>query len=104
MRISDWSSDVCSSDLLHVAPGHAIDGEAGADRGDPGAVGLDHERPAAVLGDVEQRLAAQQAHAADAFVEVDVDFRIRIPGHRSEERRVGKEGVINCRYRWWPYQ
>src|SRR3546814_3848477 len=44
MRISDWSSDVCSSDL--------------------------------------QRLATQQAHAADAFVEVDVDLGIRIQGHR----------------------
>src|SRR3546814_11663215 len=22
---------------------------------------------------------------------------------RSEERRVGKEGVRTCRYRWWPY-
>src|SRR3546814_11912669 len=22
---------------------------------------------------------------------------------RSEERRVGKEGVSTCRYRWWPY-
>src|SRR3546814_17114497 len=23
--------------------------------------------------------------------------------NRSEERRVGKEGVSKCRYRWWPY-
>src|SRR3546814_10891844 len=50
---------------LFRSPGNAIDGEAGADRGDPGAVGLDHERPAAVLGDVKQRLATQQAHVAD---------------------------------------
>src|SRR3546814_12923536 len=30
----------------------------------------------------------------------------RDPGHawRSEERRVGKECVSTCRYRWWPYQ
>src|SRR3546814_20325287 len=25
------------------------------------------------------------------------------PLHRSEERRVGKEGVSTCRSRWWPY-
>src|SRR3546814_18589364 len=24
-------------------------------------------------------------------------------GERSEERRVGKECVSTCRYRWWPY-
>src|SRR3546814_18036233 len=24
-------------------------------------------------------------------------------GLRSEERRVGKEGVSTCRYPWWPY-
>src|SRR3546814_14736484 len=26
-----------------------------------------------------------------------------LPGHRSEERRVGKESVRTCRYRWLPY-
>src|SRR3546814_13464539 len=25
------------------------------------------------------------------------------PAQRSEERRVGKECVSTCRYRWWPY-
>src|SRR3546814_18034555 len=40
-------------------------------------------------------------------VEVDQDsdrektFRMAVP--RSEERRVGKECVSQCRYRWWPY-
>src|SRR3546814_19311314 len=28
---------------------------------------------------------------------------IHLHGHRSEERRVGKEGVSTCRYRWSPY-
>src|SRR3546814_4236655 len=28
MRISDWSSDVCSSDLLHVALGRLVEGRA----------------------------------------------------------------------------
>src|SRR3546814_6684270 len=44
MRISDWSSDVCSSDLEHVrlAAEIADDGRAGRDRivdDDPGAAG-----------------------------------------------------------------
>src|SRR3546814_15059075 len=31
-----------------------------------------------------------------------LDFQVR--GQRSEERRVGKEGVRTCRSRWSPYQ
>src|SRR3546814_8163929 len=39
MRISDWSSDVCSSDLLHGDPG--AEGKAGdPDRGGIRVVGL----------------------------------------------------------------
>src|SRR3546814_11629088 len=37
MRISDWSSDVCSSDLLDVRLGQLVD-EARGDGGGPGAV------------------------------------------------------------------
>src|SRR3546814_1727107 len=29
--------------------------------------------------------------------------RFHVVGRRSEERRVGKEGVSTCRYRWAPY-
>src|SRR3546814_16066265 len=110
MRISDWSSDVCSSDLLF-----------------PEA----HE-PAALraLADHDLRLlwrAASQAagsvarhDAADASLSVfeaagrrgilhpqDVlDMpRILLAGRRfrSEARRVGKEGGITCSSRWWTY-
>src|SRR3546814_9278231 len=71
MRISDWSSDVCSSDLQ--VPAHVADGllilrcvrEAGPDR--------------LVLTD-KGRLALRM--------------------ERSEERRVGKECVSTCRSRW----
>src|SRR3546814_11944226 len=46
----------------------------------------------------------------DAFREHD-DRRVgdaflqdrKIVEHRAEERRVGKERVRKCRYRWWPY-
>src|SRR3546814_3647682 len=73
MRISDWSSDVCSSDLHRL-------------RRRRGGVALLHHHPADVLG---HRLAAL-VHAAGAQVD------------RSEERRVGKECVRTCRSRWLP--
>src|SRR3546814_11163902 len=31
MRISDWSSDVCSSDLVDAVGGHAVAGQLGVD-------------------------------------------------------------------------
>src|SRR3546814_4527708 len=36
MRISDWSSDVCSSDLVDVAPRHTFEAHAGNDAGNTG--------------------------------------------------------------------
>src|SRR3546814_10481731 len=89
MRISDWSSDVCSSDLLrcpgifhethgqelavrHLAAFPMVDQPAGGGRADR------HRAGGAAAG-----LCA-------------------VPG-RSEERRVGKECVSTCRSRWSPY-
>src|SRR3546814_6929765 len=74
MRISDWSSDVCSSDL-RLAVGNAF--EAGK-AGGVDAVGGEH--CAGRLG----ALGGQD------------------PVVRSEERRVGKECVSTCRSRWSP--
>src|SRR3546814_4503900 len=68
MRISDWSSDVCSSDLADDEVRRHLAGERCADlfhlRLDDGVAGLPHQRPAAGSGNaVEQRLAA--LHVAD---------------------------------------
>src|SRR3546814_8476671 len=73
MRISDWSSDVCSSDL------------AAALRGLPDREGADRAR-----GD--RRLS----RTGPATLRI-------CPAVRSEERRVGKECVSTCRSRWSPY-
>src|SRR3546814_3033766 len=75
MRISDWSSDVCSSDLLE--PGVAE--PAGDGFGQVGGV-AEHR----LVGD--ERLWGSSGHDG-----------------RSEERRVGKECVSTCRSRWSPY-
>src|SRR3546814_18059856 len=100
MRISDWSSDVCSSDL-----GRPAARGAGADRaGDRPAV--DHPRRGRPDqgddpigrpggsdggdGNAARPPVARPARRADAL-------------GRSEERRVGKECVSTCRSRWSPY-
>src|SRR3546814_12222647 len=103
MRISDWSSDVCSSDLiLRIA-------ERGDFRGDLGAFGIGL-RPAALeitgLGvDLADREA--DAHVPTRRFEVPPRGRasLGVVGveQRSEERRVGKECVSPCRSRWSPY-
>src|SRR3546814_1882330 len=91
MRISDWSSDVCSSDLpiaghrianhrpiarleyvQRQAPARIDQGSREREHGDPGG-------------------KVQALHCGCSFV------------RRSEERRVGKECVSTCRSRWSPY-
>src|SRR3546814_8776272 len=78
MRISDWSSDVCSSDLLTLM------GEMGASA-TPAIYYLDDE------GRLQQHQGAPRPDALNSIM------------GRSEERRVGKECVSTCRSRWSPY-
>src|SRR3546814_12928139 len=98
MRISDWSSDVCSSDLgSHLEhclaeQAHQVDGALG-----------ELDAPAALQ---QVRAAARlDEHIVAAEQPVGGDLGARIPGQldRSEERRVGKECVSTCRSRWSPY-
>src|SRR3546814_5721576 len=75
MRISDWSSDVCSSDLpprLPPAPSPPGSGPAAA---------------GSACGRSRGRTGPARRWEPD----------------RSEERRVGKECVSTCRSRWSPY-
>src|SRR3546814_11556673 len=113
MRISDWSSDVCSSDLQTTtiradlvgeddaaeiafvkAPELELEvDEADADRGE-------HARHEVVdadrhVLDVVKLVLAAPVEAGDMLLG---DERVR-----SEERRVGKEWGSTCRSRWSPY-
>src|SRR3546814_11171262 len=93
MRISDWSSDVCSSDLArsHDRAG----GRAGCDRSVDAEIYLSRRLFA---GAVRSRAAHRTKLA--------VGHRYRgaaAPLCRSEERRVGKECVMTWRSRWSPY-
>src|SRR3546814_12313398 len=126
MRISDWSSDLCSSDLL-TAPFEAIfartprcdelatwrkdrndNEQRGGGCSDPGTMAVG--RNAGPVGhSVPSTLARWLFHrAGDRPAIVPVADRAahaeRGPqAHRSEERRVGKEGVSTGRSRWSPY-
>src|SRR3546814_18578894 len=106
MRSSDWSSDVCSSDL----------------KGNPMAAHLKHRdritpalfdrwlglwnmttsevmppKAAAILQEKAARIA--QSLSLGLFFRIDTDLP---PRNRSEERRVGKECVRKFKARWSP--
>src|SRR3546814_12692168 len=96
MRISDWSSDVCSSDLLDLARlGHA--GQAAGQLGDHAVF------VAAQLVQVDLGLAETDAVRGQGARLVDDGGVVQQGLGRSEERRVGKECVSTCRSRWSPY-
>src|SRR3546814_5565159 len=96
MRISDWSSDVCSSDLS--------------------------TKPALVMTTRQTKLHSEQVLSEGLKVITVTDQRwdrcdiksvsllpnilgkqAAVEAGRSEERRVGKECVSTCRSRWSPY-
>src|SRR3546814_17103349 len=101
MRISDWSSDVCSSDLkqqqqlekgtdiLVATPGRLLDLIARR------AIGLTTVRYL-VLDEADQMLDLGFIHDLRKISKM-------VPKKRSEERRVGKACVSTCRSRWSPY-
>src|SRR3546814_18423632 len=104
MRISDWSSDVCSSDLFEtgcpaiqqmyvygnsarsfllaviVPDKKVVETRLGANP--------DESELRALIREEMRATAAQDGLRA-----------VEVP--RSEERRVGNEGVSTCRFRWW---
>src|SRR3546814_4114041 len=86
MRISDWSSDVCSSDLHMVIP--LFVGRSKSIKA----------LEAAMEGGKSIMLVAQKNASKDEPTADD-----REGDGRSEERRVGKECVSTCRSRWSPY-
>src|SRR3546814_12969675 len=102
MRISDWSSDVCSSDL--EVSGTAIETLAWGERGKPGLLFLhgngghaDWWRFIAPFFASDWRVGAISWSGMGRS-----GWRKSYPP-RSEERRVGKACVSTCRSRWSPY-
>src|SRR3546814_15450874 len=108
MRISDWSSDVCSSDLAVLADRqafHIVDIDWRNEFGQPlhensrfAVAARDDTRPLDPRRDaVHQRIAPEQQQKT--AIEL---IRIGWP-ERFEERRVGQECVSTCCYRWSLY-
>src|SRR3546814_11366655 len=113
MRISDWSSDVCSSDLLGAQLAkdyactscHALDDSRLVG---PGWGGLHGSRVSLVDGSA---VTADDAFLRESILEPDARVAAgyaagtmpSYAGQRSEERRVGTECVSKCRSRRSPY-
>src|SRR3546814_21086588 len=97
MRISDWSSDVCSSDL-RASPRIRKQRTGGGKRMKYRAgIVLAAAMTVSACGINSVPTAEENVNARWADVQADYQRR------RSEERRVGKECVSTCRYRWSPY-
>src|SRR3546814_7593995 len=97
VRISDWSSDVCSSDLRSSVFGDAMIGVRLGPRDGHGMLA------GASLG-VQGPGAGEDVCNPVPSDPCPSDFpSFYSVGGRSEERRVGKECVSTCRSRWAPY-
>src|SRR3546814_5561931 len=100
MRISDWSSDVCSSDLFReLRRKHHL----GSDPHDPWTnilAGTAYIREMYDLYGAPGFLAAY--NCGPGCYGDHLAGRRGLPGERSEERRVGKECVSTCRSRVSP--
>src|SRR3546814_19740935 len=102
MRISDWSSDVCSSDLWRA---ETPDDFVFAIKGSRYITHLKR------LREIETPLANFFASGllllgrklGPILWQFPPNFRFDEATMRSEERRVGKECVSTCRSRWSPY-
>src|SRR3546814_19590065 len=105
MRSSDWSSDVCSSDLkvfedAMVQRFLPLMAENSSERFKIGTVTPHSEKEVLIDSRIDRngvepyRVAWRVREADGAFKILDI---------RSEERRVGKECVSTCRSRWSPY-
>src|SRR3546814_4026350 len=86
MRISDWSSDVCSSDL-----GASI-------RWSSCNIFSTQDHAAAAIAAAGTPVFAWKGETEEEYWQC-----VEQTLERSEERRVGKECVSTCRSRWSPY-
>src|SRR3546814_12988123 len=98
MRISDWSSDVCSSDLQGVFNTPLSDSARFR-------IAVDHQSRDGYLNNVSgigpRDYNDVNYDAVRASLVLDLGANVE-NYTRSEERRVGKECVSTCRSRWSP--
>src|SRR3546814_5174375 len=102
MRISDWSSDVCSYDLVAAAlPSKQDILKYVAEN--PGKVGKREIARAFNIGPDDRLALKKLLRELKTDGEISQGHGKRMAPKRSEERRVGKECVRTCRPRGSPY-
>src|SRR3546814_11543404 len=104
MRISDWSSDVCSSDLAYLANASVYTVVPGLRH-----PGLRHLRRDVAMAPGRESHTCAASECRGSCSPAPMALK-RYParrnpsfGGRSEERREGKECVSTCKSRWLPY-
>src|SRR3546814_15292065 len=97
MRISDWTSDVCSSDLSQFTERVDDDTHEHVHQGD-----IDDQEVEQIQNVAISERVVQQ-HCNSSVRAKSVADRSLQAIKRSEERRVGKECVSTCRSRWSRY-
>src|SRR3546814_12878194 len=107
MRISDWSSDVCSSDLANAngTLNFGVNGNGSvnqlADQASSATVS------GVIYGSVTSQAGSANSQSNSESKSVEVlsggNGTRSLTSARSEERRGGKECVRTCRYRWSQY-
>src|SRR3546814_3149804 len=101
MRISDWSSDVCSSDLREHEVERVIQVLCRRRKNNPLLVGEAGVGKTAIAEGLAWRITQNDVPEILAGAEVyALDMGALLA--RSEARRVGKECVSTCRSRWSP--
>src|SRR3546814_12080131 len=101
MRISDWSSDVCSSDLYADGERRYIIAPKGMKAGDQVIAGSDAPIKTGNSLPLRNMPIGSTVHCIEMRPGKGAQLA-RVAGARSEERRVGKECVGTCRCRWSP--
>src|SRR3546814_10907904 len=91
VRISDWSSDVCSSDLVFFSTSLRTTSSS-----------IEDAKELNLLARMALIVLAFIPRCAVSFMPLSLRCASQ-PRQRSEERRVGKECVRTCRSRWSPY-
>src|SRR3546814_17938367 len=105
MRIRDWSSDVCSSDLPveHLDPDRLVrEATARACRLDDDLASVLAFLASRGILRVRWRYQTHLRGNDHDSGQSPTRKKINIQVNRSEERRVGKECVSTCRSRWSP--
>src|SRR3546814_14074665 len=106
MRVSDWSSDGCSSDLYRPSERDLQELDRVRRDASRNSIAPAATAPASREPERDRRQAdeaSRQTPSEQSRVKYARAAQSKLRVIRSEERRVGKECVSTCRSRWSPY-